>query len=69
MMKNDYLAKMKKYDITCEQVNIYHYKQYQYGKLEDAINYARRDQSNPDFNFALNGKERTPLSQSGKDES
>ncbi|GAA4649619.1 hypothetical protein GCM10023116_18940 [Kistimonas scapharcae] len=65
-MKNDNLAKMKKYDVTCEQVNIYHYKQYQYGELEDAINYARADQSNPDVNFLLNDEERTPLSQSGK---
>ncbi|NMP17357.1 hypothetical protein [Thalassotalea sp. Y01] len=69
MMKNDEISKMKKYGITCEQINNYHYKQYQYGKLEDAINYVRVDQAISDVNFALSGEERTPLSQSGKYES
>ncbi len=58
-MKSDNLDKMKKYDITCEQVNIYHYKQYQYGKLEDAFYYARVDQAHLELNSALNGKKKT----------
>lgn len=45
-MKNDDISMMKKYGITCEQVNIYHYKQYQYTNLQDAINYAKHAHAN-----------------------
>ena len=45
MMKttNDEMTMMERYGITCEQKSVYHYKKYQYGNLQDAINFAKLD--------------------------
>lgn len=40
---NDDVTMMERYGITCEQKSIYHYKKYQYGNLQDAINFAKLD--------------------------
>ena len=40
---NDDETMMKRHGITCEQKSVYHYKKYQYGNLQDAINFAKLD--------------------------
>jgi hypothetical protein len=42
-MTNDDVTMMERYGITCEQKSIYQYKKYQYGNLQDAINFAKLD--------------------------
>lgn len=32
---------MQKYDIKCTEEKVYHYREYRYSKLSDAINYAK----------------------------
>ena len=42
-MNNSEKAQMKKLGITCNTQSTYHYKNYKYNKLSDAINYAKTD--------------------------
>ncbi len=42
----DDTSRMQRYGITCEVKSIYRYKQFQYDKLQDAINYAKLDDDN-----------------------
>jgi len=69
MMKNTdkEVAQMAHYGITCEQTPVYRYKQYQYGKLQDAINFAKLDGDHGDAN--LSGGNFTPLGNNEKSES
>ena len=42
-MNNTEKTQMKKLGITCNAQSTYHYKNYKYNKLSDAINYAKTD--------------------------
>ena len=69
MMKNTdkEVAQMAHYGITCEQTPVYRYKQFQYGKLQDAINFAKLDWDHGDAN--LSGGNFTPLGNNEESES
>lgn len=61
------VAEMACYSIICEQKPVYRYKQYQYGKLQDAINFAKLDGGHGEAN--LSGGNFTPLGNNEKSES
>ncbi|WP_133300673.1 hypothetical protein [Seongchinamella sediminis] len=58
-----------RFGITCEKINIYHYKKYQYSKLQDAINYAKLEHGRSDVKPAMEIESETRLVQSGQDQS
>jgi len=58
MNDNDDKILMKKYSITCVKTNSYHYKSYTYGKLEDAVNYAKLDYERCKVKINLTWKQR-----------
>lgn len=50
-----------RFGIICEKKDIYHYKKYQYGNLQDALNYAKLDQAYTDVNTARKVESKTRL--------
>jgi len=42
-MNNDEITSMEKFGITCTTESKYHYKNFRYNKLSDAIHYAKID--------------------------
>ncbi len=61
MMNKEYKGLIDRLGITCEKINIYHYKKHQYGNLQDAINYAKLDRAHSDVNTAPKVESKTQL--------
>jgi hypothetical protein len=68
MMKNTdkEMEQMSHYGITSEQKPLYRYKQYQYGKLQDAIDFAKIEEDQSKENFISGEKSNTPLTPNEK---
>ncbi|SMF48412.1 hypothetical protein SAMN02745866_03148 [Alteromonadaceae bacterium Bs31] len=59
---------MERYGITCEQESLYYYKSFQYGNLQDAVNFAILEGDRKGKHFTNKHKSAAPVLQSGKRE-